>query len=104
MLAGCTKAGAPPSANSPGADAGASGGRHPYTVPHVLRYATAEDIVGLNPHLTQQTVLSYMAQMTMAWLTKYGPHNRPVPELSTMVPSRENGGISKDGLTITYHL
>ncbi|MEA2665319.1 MAG: peptide/nickel transport system substrate-binding protein [Candidatus Eremiobacteraeota bacterium] len=70
----------------------------------MLRYATAEDIVGLNPHLTQQTVLSYMAQMTMAWLTKYDVHNRPIPELSTEVPSRENGGISKDGLTITYHL
>jgi peptide/nickel transport system substrate-binding protein len=103
LLAGCTKAGAP-SAEGPGGGSTGAGARHPYTVPHVLRYATAEDIVGLNPHLTQQTVLSYMSAMTMAWLIKYDQHNRPIPELSTMVPSRQNGGISKDGLTITYHL
>ncbi|MBV8264660.1 MAG: peptide ABC transporter substrate-binding protein, partial [Candidatus Eremiobacteraeota bacterium] len=27
-----------------------------------------------------------------------------VPELATVVPTQQNGGISKDGLTITYHL
>src|SRR6202011_1372588 len=29
---------------------------------------------------------------------------RPVPALALVVPSRANGGISKDGLTVTYHL
>jgi peptide/nickel transport system substrate-binding protein len=70
----------------------------------VLRYATAEDVVGLNPHLTQQTTLSFMSSLTMAWLTKFDRRNRPVPELATVVPTRENGGISKDGLAITWHL
>jgi peptide/nickel transport system substrate-binding protein len=28
----------------------------------------------------------------------------PVPMLATVVPTLENGGISKDGLTLTYHL
>jgi peptide/nickel transport system substrate-binding protein len=78
--------------------------RHPYTVPHVLRFATGEDIVGLNNHLNSQLTLSYMSSMTMAWLLRYDQHNRPVPELATEVPSRQNGGISADGKTITYHL
>jgi len=84
--------------------AGALPQRHPYTIPHVLRYATAEDIVGLNPHLSQQTVVSYMSSLTMAWLLKFGHDNRPYPELATAVPTQANGGISKDGLTLTYHL
>lgn len=97
VLAGCTKAGSPSSGP-------ANGARHPYTIPHVLRYATAEDIAGLNPHLNQQTVLSYMASLTMAWLTKFDSDNRPIPELTTVVPTQANGGISKDGRTITWHL
>jgi len=104
MLAtGCTKvastAGGGVAMPGPGA-----GGRHSYTIPHVLRYATAEDIVGLNPHLSQQLVVSYMSSMTMAWLVKYDVHNLPVPELATVVPTQANGGISKDGLTLTYHV
>ncbi len=101
MLAGCTPSG-PPASAPPGA--GAGGGRHSYTVPHVLRYATAEDVVGLNPHLNQQGTLFYMASLTMAWLTKFDRQNRPVPELATAVPTQRNGGISKDGRTITWHL
>jgi peptide/nickel transport system substrate-binding protein len=85
------------------AGAGAQG-RHAYTVPHVLRYSTAQDISGLNPHLVNQLVISYMSSMTMAWLIKTGPDTRPVPELATVVPTRANGGISADGKTITYHL
>ena len=78
--------------------------RHPYTIPHVLRYATGEDIVGLNPHLNQQLTLAFMSSNTMAWLVKYDRMNRPAPELALAVPSRANGGISADGKTITYHL
>ncbi len=102
LLAGCTKAGTP-SSSAPAAG-GAGGARHPYTVPHVLRYATAEDVAGLNPHLSQQTTLLFMSSLTMAWLTKFDRNNRPVPELTTEVPTQQNGGISKDGLTITWHL
>ncbi len=32
------------------------------------------------------------------------PKGEPVPSLASQVPTLENGGISKDGLTITYHL
>ncbi len=95
-VAGCTKV------ETQGASGAAAA--HSYTIPHVLRYATAEDIAGLNPHLVTQTVVSYLATLTMAWLTKTGPHNEPTPELALVVPSKENGGVSRDGRTITYHL
>jgi peptide/nickel transport system substrate-binding protein len=82
----------------------ATGERHSYTIPHVLRYATGEDVVGLNPHLNQQLTLSFMSSNTMAWLLKYDRRDRAVPELALAVPTRANGGISSDGKTITYHL
>src|SRR5471032_895022 len=78
--------------------------RHPYTVPHVLRYATAEDIVGLNNHLNAQGTLSFMSSLTMAWLLKFDRENKPIPELALAVPTQANHGISADGKTITYHL
>ena len=96
LLAACTKTGT--------SSAPAEGQRHPWTVPHVLRYATAEDITGLNPHLSSQQTVSFMSSLTMAWLVKTGPDSRPVPELATEVPTKQNGGISADGRTITYHL
>lgn len=78
--------------------------RQPFTIAHTLRYATGEDIVGLNPHLNQQLVVSYLSQLTMAYLLRYDANNRPIPELATAVPTLANGGISRDGRTITYHL
>jgi peptide/nickel transport system substrate-binding protein len=78
--------------------------RHPWTIPHVLRYGTGEDLVGLNPHFNQQAILGYLSHMTMAYLVRYDVHNRPVPELVTVIPTQANGGISRDGKTITYHL
>jgi peptide/nickel transport system substrate-binding protein len=84
--------------------AGGEGGRHPWTIAHTLRYATGEDIAGLNPHLVSQLTVSFMSSLTMAWLVRYDRRNRPVPELATAVPSLANGGVSRDGKTITYHL
>ncbi|MBV8603019.1 MAG: peptide ABC transporter substrate-binding protein, partial [Candidatus Eremiobacteraeota bacterium] len=78
--------------------------RHPYTTPHVLRYATASEPGSLNPVLRQEYVLSLISQLTMAWLFRYDRNNRPVPELATEIPTKGNGGISKDGQTLTFRL
>jgi len=95
-LAACTKTCGP---------AGGGGERaNSFTHPHVLRYATAEDIHGLNPVINQQTTLGLMASLTMAWLIKWDHNNNPIPELATEVPTQANGGVRKDGLTITYNL
>jgi peptide/nickel transport system substrate-binding protein len=81
------------------------GGRaNSFTVPHVLRWADPGDIKTLNPHLGQFAMLGWLSSLTMAWLVKFDAQNQAVPELATVVPTQANGGVSKDGLTITYHL
>ncbi len=83
-----------------------AGGRvNSFTIPHVLRYTTAPgDISTLNPHLGQEIDLLMLSQLTMAWLIRFDEHNAAYPELATQVPTIHNGGVGKDGLTITYHL
>jgi peptide/nickel transport system substrate-binding protein len=84
---------------------GGEGGRiNSWTVPHVLRYANAADISTLNNWFSQDFTLGYMSSLTAAFLIKWDARNLPYAELATAVPMRANGGVSADGLTITYHL
>jgi len=79
--------------------------RNSWTIAHTLRITVGEDITGLNPMLTSDTpVTGVLAPLTMAYLVRWNALNQPVPELATDVPSQANGGVSRDGLTITYHL
>ncbi|HVN69102.1 MAG TPA: peptide ABC transporter substrate-binding protein [Candidatus Binatia bacterium] len=94
-LAACTKT---------GGASGAGGRANAWTQPHVLRFADAGDVNTLNPHLGQVLDIGYLSSMTMAYLIKWDEHNNPYPELATEVPDTTNGGVSKDGLTITYHI
>lgn len=72
---------------------------------HHLRFADGSgDLPGLNPHFFAETSLGYLSELTMAYMVRYDVHNQPVPELATVVPTQENGGISKDGKSITWHL
>lgn len=104
LLAGCTKVGTTsPGTAASGGDEGA--GRHSYTEAHTLRYSSAEDPTGLNPLTATQTIVSYMASLTGAWLAKTDAHGEvTVPELATVIPTQANGGVSADGKTITWHL
>src|SRR6202140_2469279 len=87
-IAACTRVG--------GSGTGGAG-RHPYTQPHVLRYAAAEDIVGLNPLMSTQAVVSSLSQMTMAWLVRTDAQSEPtIPELATGIPSKTKGGVRPD--------
>lgn len=96
--AACTKIGT----NSATGDAG---GRHSYTHQHELRFAAASDIQGLNPLTHASGYEMYLAQLCMAYLIKTDAHgDATVPELVTEIPSAKNGGISKDGKTITWHI
>lgn len=62
------------------------------------------DITSLNPHLFTEIPLGFIAEMSQAYLVKYDAQNNPYPELLTVIPTQANGGISKDGDTITWHL
>ena len=75
-----------------------------WTTPHVLTISDAGDVNTLNPHFSQNAPVANLSEMTMAWLIRWDEHNKPYPELATDVPTQSNGGVSKDGLTITYHL
>ncbi|HEX3464905.1 MAG TPA: peptide ABC transporter substrate-binding protein [Candidatus Elarobacter sp.] len=105
LLAACTKETATTGAGGGnGASGGAEGRKNAYTVPHTLRIGDIQDFDNLNPHLTTYAALNNLSQLTMAYMVRYGHDNRPVPELATSVPTEANGGISKDGKTITWHL
>lgn len=103
MLAACTRTGE--TGNSTTQVSGAPESRqNSYTIPHTLRMGDIQEFDNLNPHLATSIQLGDLSELTMAYLVRYDVHNRPRPELATEVPTQQNGGISKDGLTITWHL
>jgi len=58
----------------------------------------------LNPILEQNTIEEFVDGLMFNMLVSQDAQHRDVPDLASAVPTIENGGISKDGLTITYHL
>ena len=82
------------------ARAGGTGGAQA----HVLRIGDVQSFDTLNPMFGTALSMGNLSDMTMAHLVRYGPDNRPIPELATVVPTQRNGGISADGMTITWHL
>jgi peptide/nickel transport system substrate-binding protein len=80
------------------------GGRLPGTVPGVLRVAIQQDVKNLNPLLNSNTTdgfIDFLMDEPLLWADDKG---NPVPALALVVPTQANGGISGDGLTVTYHL
>lgn len=94
IVAGCSKV----------SGGGAEGGRHAWTTPNVLRISIQQDVKNLNPLLNSNTTDGFLAFLMFEPLLSADAKGNPVPILATSVPSTENGGISKDGLTITYQL
>ncbi len=70
----------------------------------VLRVSIQQDIKNLNPLLNSNTTDGMIAFLMFEPLLHADAKGNPVPMLAATVPSTTNGGISKDGLTITYHL
>lgn len=83
----------------------APGAKHnAWTIPGVLRIAQREDPDNLNLELGTETVDIDLSAFWGAYLFRWSDRGRLVPELATVVPTVANGGISRDGLRITYHL
>ena len=98
-VAACSQTGGG-STSGTGANAGTGSG-----TTHWLRIADgAGDIDSLNPHLFTEATLGNIAELTMAFLARYDKTGNAIPELATIIPTQANGGISKDGKTITWHL
>ncbi|HTZ55938.1 MAG TPA: peptide ABC transporter substrate-binding protein [Candidatus Acidoferrum sp.] len=92
LLAACSKA----------SDQGS--GEHSWTQPGVLRVAIQEEPKNLNPLLTSNTTDVFIARFMFLPLIQPNAQGVQQPLLVTEVPDTRNGGISADGLTITYHL
>ena len=78
--------------------------RHPWTQPGHLRIGVVRTTDNLNPLLTGSQATSDLAQFLFDGLIRFDDRGEPIPDAATAVPTRENGGISADGKTITYHL
>ncbi|MEO6913549.1 MAG: peptide ABC transporter substrate-binding protein [Candidatus Baltobacteraceae bacterium] len=81
-----------------------AGGRHPWTQPEVLRVAVWANPNTLNPLLSSTTNDAFLSSLAFDQLVMIDPKGNDVPRLARVVPTPQNGGISKDGLSITYHL
>jgi peptide/nickel transport system substrate-binding protein len=77
---------------------------NPWTIHGVVRVGAYEDIDNLNPVLSDELYATDVFQLLYSGLIDYDDKGEPTPDLALAVPSTTNGGISKDGLTITYHL
>ena len=98
IAAGCSRAGGPD--GSP-----AGGARRPWTKPHELRIGFQNTPNTLDPLLAANTTEVAIDRLMFDGLVSVdATGRREIPVLAAVVPSLENDGISKDGLTVTYHL
>ncbi len=74
------------------------------TIPGTLRYADIEEPISLNPLLRLDAVGTDLDMFMFGFFFNIDDKLNYVPELALEVPTYANGGISKDGKTLTYHL
>ncbi len=79
-------------------------GRHPWTIPHVLRIADLAEPDSLNPYLSQMDISYDLSSLVYSYLIVANDRGKLIGDLATEVPTLRNGGISPDGRTYTYHL
>jgi peptide/nickel transport system substrate-binding protein len=78
--------------------AGASG------APTTVHIALREQPNTLNPLISTQYDENYLTEGIFSGLTKLDDHAHAQPDLAQVVPTVQNGGISRDGKTLTYRL
>ncbi len=69
-----------------------------------LRIIVPIDLTTLNPILAQNQIEASVDGLIFSKLVSLDAHGNEIPDLAAVVPTPENGGVSKNGLTITYHL
>ena len=70
----------------------------------VITFALYQEPETLNPYIATQTASSEVEVFVVEGFLGRSPEGEYTPRLATEVPSRQNGGVSADGRTITYHL
>ena len=69
-----------------------------------LSIAQQREPMSLNPALENGQSSTQWGFLLFSYLVKYDSRGNLIGDVATQAPSLQNGGISKDGLTITYHL
>ncbi len=80
------------------------GGRNPWTQPGVIRLGEPDEPDSINPLFGHTVACDEAATMIFSYLMRYDDNGNFIPDLALQIPTYENGGISKDGKTITFHL
>lgn len=70
----------------------------------MLRVGLPQQPNTLNPLIGSQFYENYIDEALYSGLTVIGDRGEVNPDLAEAVPTRDNGGISRDGRTIVYHL
>lgn len=91
LATGCSK----PAGPSAGAGGGGNG---------TLRVGLWTEPSSLNPLLATNTAENFISSLAFDLLVTIDDKGQEVADLAAAVPTLQNGGISKDGTTITYRL
>jgi peptide/nickel transport system substrate-binding protein len=84
--------------------AGSAGGHNPWTIPGVLRIGRDEEPDSLNLMYSHTYASDWIVGLLYSSILRYDPDGNYIPDLATVVPSLQNGGISRDEKTVTVHL
>jgi len=76
----------------------------PLSAARVLHIGLVQQPNSLDPLHGVQFYENYIAEATSSALVVIDDSGNPAPDLAREVPTVSNGGISRDGKTITYHL
>lgn len=82
----------------------ANGGRHPWTQAGIVRLGEPDEPDSLNPLYANNAAADQISTLLYAHVFRYDLRGRLLPDIATTVPTYQNGGISRDGRTITLHL
>jgi peptide/nickel transport system substrate-binding protein len=97
LLSGCSKV-------APNGDGQAGPQRNPWTIPGHLRLGATDEPDALNPLFSHNAAADQIETLLFAYVFRYDAHGNLIPEVAREIPSYANGGISRDGRTITLHI
>ena len=100
-------AAAPAATKSPAATAAATAAPVPTAKPaepKTIIYGLYQEPDVLNPFIATQYAADEVSKMVVEGLVDVDPDGNFYPVLAEEVPTIENGGVSEDGLDVTYHI
>ncbi|HEY0393938.1 MAG TPA: peptide ABC transporter substrate-binding protein [Candidatus Elarobacter sp.] len=101
LLLACTALGGCTRTDQTAAQTAQGAGRHPWTHPgHLIIGTAGEEPDNLNEMYAHSDAADQIANLIYEPLFRYDPNGDFVPAAATVVPTLENGGISKDGKTV----